>query len=165
MAAKFTDKEFRYKGFHGCDSHCLISMYEHEVRTVIVCQEADDNEGTSITNMAEHIATYVCRDYEIDMGNMIWIEHYPPRKDSVLRPEPDGSWDLCWFTIVETPARGYWDEPKGKNVFVSPRWFNLAVEIKDQLISGDLDFLKEAINSKGWRHFAADRQEPRKGIF
>ena len=141
-----THEEFHYEGYRKCESHCLIDIYRFDTsdRVVVVATEADDNPGTSVTNLAEHIATYVCRKHDIKFEELIWIEHYPPRiehypprKDSALMPEPHGSWDLTWFTIDKAPIANYWHEPKGTEVLIRPRWNHLAVEMKDRLISGD----------------------------
>jgi len=70
--------------------------------------------------MAEHIATNVCKKHHLQMETLIWLEHYPPRKDSVFHPEPHGSWDLVSFKIEKASIHGYWDYPKGVCVFTSP---------------------------------------------
>ena len=44
-----------YRGYYGCESHCTLEIYGN----LVIATEADDNEGTSITNMAEHLATRV----------------------------------------------------------------------------------------------------------
>ena len=60
-------ERFDYEGYHKCESHCLIEIHKHEKCTLVIATEADDNPGTSVTNMAEHIATEVCKQYEIPM--------------------------------------------------------------------------------------------------
>lgn len=139
MNTERSQEEFRYKGYGGCDSHCLIDIHRYRSNVVVVCSESPDNEGTSVTNMAEHIATHVCRHYGIDIEKLVWIEHYPER-EGIRRKE---TWDICWFTIAEAPIIGYWDEPKGNKVFIRPKWFHLPVETKDQFISGDFSGLHD----------------------
>lgn len=67
---------YKYKGFHGCDSICDIKVYEN----IVVATELNDNQGTSITNMAEVIATDIAKKYYIKMRKLIWLETYnnPP---------------------------------------------------------------------------------------
>lgn len=63
-------ERFDYTGFHGHPAHCLILKKGN----VVICTEAQDNEGTSITNAAEIIAIQVIRF--LGLSDMIWIEHY-----------------------------------------------------------------------------------------
>ena len=136
-------EQFDYEGYHKCKSHCLIDIHKHDKYTVVIATEAGDNEGTSVTNMAEHIATNVCKKHHIQMETLIWVEHYPPRKDSVFHPEPHGSWDLVSFKIEKAPIHGYWDYPKGVCVFTSPKWQPLSPEQKDRLVEGDTTVFKK----------------------
>ncbi len=63
---------FDYSGFSGYPAHCYIKQNGN----VILCTESPENDGTSITNMAEGIATLVCQKYGISFDQLIWIEHY-----------------------------------------------------------------------------------------
>ena len=95
-----------------------------------------------MTNYAEHIATEVCKQYEIPMLKLVWIEHYDRTKFK-YDDEHEETWDLCSFTRERTPVRGYWDYPSGEMVFTSPKWQHLSVEQKDRLVEGDLTVFKE----------------------
>ena len=80
-----------YKGYFGCKSQCKIEIYifpdsrtlkspQGETKigtTIVMATEIESNEGTSITNLAEQIATEVCMKHGIDPLSLIWIEHYP----------------------------------------------------------------------------------------
>lgn len=68
---------FDYTGYHGCQSHCDIEVFRGPGKVMVLCTEAEDNKGTSVTNMAEHIATDVCRRNNIAHTELVWIEHYP----------------------------------------------------------------------------------------
>ena len=70
---------FRFRGLHGCRSHCdleIISLDDR--RTVIIATERSDNPGTSVTNIAEVLATLVCAMLEVEPDRLVWIEHYTP---------------------------------------------------------------------------------------
>ena len=134
-------ERFDYEGYHKCKSHCLIEIHKHEKCTVVIATEADDNEGTSVTNMAEHIATEVCKAHEIPMLQLVWIEHYS--HESFRSRDRDETWDLATFKRERTPVRGYWDYPSGQMVFTSPKWQPLTVAQKDRLVAGDLTVFKE----------------------
>lgn len=99
---------FNDEGFWGCDSHCQLEI----IGALVIATEVETNEGTSITNMAEHLATRVCYHDSIDSDKLIWIEHYPergPKMDTF--PE---TWDRVTFEKV--PA------PDGAIRFLHPRW-------------------------------------------
>jgi Family of unknown function (DUF6011) len=92
---------FNYKGFGGCSCHCYIKVKGN----VVLCTEAPDNEGTSITNMAEGIAQLVCQSTGIMLGQLIWIEHYTHEEMSTIGE----TFDRVEFDLVD--AR-----------FYNPRW-------------------------------------------
>lgn len=76
---KIIDTIHHYKGYFGCASMCRIRVYHDAERPpVVVATELEDNEGTSVTNTAEHLATHWARDEAIgEVGEIVWIEHYP----------------------------------------------------------------------------------------
>ena len=86
---------YDYKGYFGCDCHCTLEIDGN----LVICTEDEDNEGTSITNMAEHLATRVCYNFGIDPYQLTWIEHYPERGDK-RDPLPE-SWDIATFQIAQ----------------------------------------------------------------
>ena len=94
---------YNYTGFHGCDSHCDLEI----IRNLVIATEAPENEGTSITNMAEQLATLICQEFSIEPKHLIWIEHYPERGDFRDYPE---SYDLVQFNL------------DSDGVFRDPRW-------------------------------------------
>ena len=80
---------YPYTGFHGCDSTCNLEI----IKNLVIATEIPENEGTSITNMAEHLATRICQEFNIEPSHLIWIEHYAERGDY---PE---SYDLVQFNL------------------------------------------------------------------
>ena len=138
-------ERFDYKGYHGCESHCLIDLYRHpNDLTVVVATEPDydvEDSGTSVTNAAEHIATEVCKQYNIPMLKLVFIEHYDYQ--SFHSRGREETWDLVTFTRERAPVRGHWDYPRGEMVFTTAKWQPLSVEQKDRLIAGDLSVFKE----------------------
>jgi len=61
---KTHDYTHRYRGIWHGDGRCRIAVYapeagEAERRPVIVASELDENEGASVTNMAEYLAAEV----------------------------------------------------------------------------------------------------------
>lgn len=74
---KIIDTIHHYKGYFECPSICRIRVYQEEAQSpVIIATEIESNYGTSVTNMAEHLATYWARDEATgEAKEIIWIEH------------------------------------------------------------------------------------------
>ncbi len=94
---------FHFNGFRGCEPWCDVEIAEvSDVCTVVVATEVDDNPGTSVTNMAEGLATAVCRLYRISPHKLVWYEHYPQGRfrcrDTWDRVYFDFDWDRAQFT-------------------------------------------------------------------
>ena len=83
-------------------------MHRHKDFDVVVATEVSDNEGTSMTNMAEELATMVCKAFDVKPDRLVWIEHYPERPIS-KRESFKESFDLVNFT-------------RNDDQFLSPRW-------------------------------------------
>lgn len=119
--------KFAYQGYHGCDSHCLLKVQGN----VVIATEAPDNEGTSITNMAEDIATQVCRAHDIPLEKLVWIEHY--FHESL--PDIGETFDLVTFEISDEPHFG---DPDGGKHLRHPNWKHLGKEGAEELFGSPL---------------------------
>ena len=70
---------FEFTGFHGCKAICgLEPPIVNDLGIVIIVTEIEENRGTSITNAVEILLPQVCDNFNIDVNEVIWIEHYPP---------------------------------------------------------------------------------------
>ena len=105
---------YNYTGFHG--SYCICDI--EIIKNLVIATEMPENEGTSITNMAEHLATQVCQEFDIDPKNLIWIEHYPQRCERKESPE---SYDLVQFNL------------NANGILSDPRWTGISKEVVDAL--------------------------------
>ena len=103
---------YNYTGF--LDSYCICDI--EIIKNLVIVTEMPENEGTSITNMAEHLATQVCQEFDIDPKTLIWIEHYPQRGEWKQYPE---SYELVSFNL------------NTEGVFSSPRWTEISKEVVD----------------------------------
>lgn len=83
---------YNYKGYGGCDSVCDIVIHNN----IVIATELEDNKGTSITNIAEGLATQVCKEFNIDPEKLIWVEHY--FSSVALKQE---TFDIVEFTFLE----------------------------------------------------------------
>ena len=117
---------FRFRGFGGREAWCSLEILPlADGRTAVVATELADNPGTSVTNVAEHLASHVCDRFGIDPDRLVWIEHYgyPPAVDprkprefefvTFTRRRPEGVW---WFPAVLKAKPdgwpGYFEEPQ-----------------------------------------------------
>ena len=108
------DIRFEYKGFGDCDSHCNIKIFRStkDRFVMVMATELPDNTGTSITHMAEPLATEVCRQYNISPHKLIWIEHYPRRRwgnESFDRVYFDFDWDGGRFVKADWHRLDLWE--------------------------------------------------------
>ena len=60
------DQRITFKGLGNCDSTCRVRIWRQS-RVVLVVDEGAE-EGTSITNGAEHICRHLQEDFEVDLS-------------------------------------------------------------------------------------------------
>jgi hypothetical protein len=108
---------FNYSGYYGHPAHCYIKVCGN----VVLCTEAPDNEGTSITNMAEHVAEEVAKAYQIRYDKLVWIEHYLHEG----LPDIGETFDLVKFDLTNS---FYSDK------FAHPTWQHLEREAVERMI-------------------------------
>lgn len=140
------DDTFKWKGFGTTpgrgtqgewESKCRLRIYQEteseddiNPRVVVIATELDDNDGTSITNSVENIATLICRQFEIDPVVLVWIEHYPDRNfDRRGEPEDPETFDLVHMELIRDP------HPR----FAHPRWSRMKRIEVEELIAQPLD--------------------------
>lgn len=106
---------YYFSGYGGIPSKCHLEIHDN----VVIATELSDNPGTSITNMAEVLATRVCADHLIAPELLIWVEHYP----HLMQSRPEEYWDLVTFGSLS---------PLG--VFSGPTW--------KRITPGEVELLK-----------------------
>lgn len=87
---KTHDYTHEYRGTWRDGGRCHIEIYETEAgeavrRPVIVATERDENDGPSVTHMAEYLAAAIVArhfphllDAPTEQGQpVVWLEHYP----------------------------------------------------------------------------------------
>ena len=145
---------YPYCGYQGCASRCRIRVYERPgAALIIVASELTgelahlgENDGTSITNMVEHLATAWRRRYR---GRPIgWIEHYAAR--GCCRQRGD---QLVWqFGETFDRVRFTWDNQR--QCHRRPQWSHLGRERAEALMAAawpEPQALDED-TCYGWRH-------------
>jgi len=72
-----------YKGYWESKSKCYVDIFqleeptEHGHDTIVLLSALQDNEGTSITNASEIIATDLVLQYGLNIPSTLFIETYP----------------------------------------------------------------------------------------
>ncbi len=109
------NRVYTSQGFHGGESVCRIRLYDLEHATVVVATECRETYDTSLTNMAEYLATLVCAEYQIQPDRLRWIAHYPRKPwersdvsefelvrftvEPRVRPDAPRSWAALWDQV------------------------------------------------------------------
>jgi len=105
--------KFHYEGYNNCQSHCWVDIFflqkrnQHGHDTIVLFSAAQDNPGTSITNMSEYIATAICGTYDLDVTSTMFVECYPYYGELL-------SYDAIFYKY-----------DVNENRFYSPEWKNL----------------------------------------
>ena len=119
---------YEYTGFHGCDSTCNLEVYNN----LVICSERGDNEGTSITNMAEHLATEtISKQFDITARELIWVEHYPATRDDRGDEQHAERWSLVFFNLT---GGGFFSADETDFAFSNPRWVSIDPKVVLALI-------------------------------
>jgi hypothetical protein len=124
-----------YTGYHGFPAHCHIRIYDHNQKTIVVATELEDNTGTSITNMAEYIAT----DIWVDLGRpplerFMWIEHYPERGIIAGRPTIKEDFDMVTFEQTTWKFGEPDHQADYPQVLREPKWKHITKDELERLI-------------------------------
>lgn len=143
---------YTYRGYYECESCCRIRVYERLGGAfVIVASELTgelerlgDNQGTSITNMAEALATVWRARYPA--RPITWIEHYPAR---------GCRWERCGQTVWQfgetfSLVRFTWNNRRQH--YHSPQWSHLSRERTEMLIGAswpEPEAMAEDTNRRG----------------
>ena len=92
---------------------------------MVICSQLQDNENTSVTNMAEYLAAEVIKERSLPTP-LTWIEHYPEHEGEV------GEYSLVMFSaweLEEDCLGGVWRCRVG-----SPAWSPISSEDFDSLV-------------------------------
>ena len=110
-----------YRGYWSDGGECRIRIYREDGQApveapVVICSQLQENDNTSITNMAEYLAADVIEEHSLPTP-LRWIEHYPEHEGEI------GEYSLvdfsCW-KLEEILLGGVWRLRVGR-----PRWSHL----------------------------------------
>lgn len=102
-----------YAGYYGGTAHCLVLVNG----STVICTQPWDNDGLSVTNGAEDIATKVCHARGISMDKLTWIEHYIGYNS---KGKLEHRFDLVVFEVIS--AEPHIGRPDGLPHFRRPKW-------------------------------------------
>jgi hypothetical protein len=123
---KTHDYIHHYRGYWSDGGRCRIRIYREDGHApVVICSQLQDNENTSVTNMAEYLAAEIIKERSLPTP-LTWIEHYPEHEGAV------GEYSLVMFSaweFEETRLGGVWRYRLG-----SPGWSPVRPEEVDVLI-------------------------------
>jgi hypothetical protein len=84
-----TEDFLKFHGLNGCESRCLVRIWNRNGKVIIVATELPENQGTSVTNawgrpvdLAKQIVGYfaAAMPEATKAEDIVWIEHYIPRE-------------------------------------------------------------------------------------
>jgi len=133
---KTHDYEHTYDGIGNREGVCRIRIYElPEFVPIVLCSTLAKNDGTSITNLAEHIAAEVLTRFFRDRLERsdeptIWIEYYSLRESPF---ELLHRVTFSRYTPAVVPGPRVWRTRLG-----DPQWHCITREKIEELI-GSLD--------------------------
>lgn len=128
MSVSYTSDWFEYPGYFRKPAHCQLEVYRRESGegyAVVIATELENNDGASITNASESLATVVCKQFDIHPSELILIEHYPA--DTVIKEDR--------YSLVKFSRK--WTG-KGWNDFSDRDWFPLEKPELERLLGAEV---------------------------
>jgi hypothetical protein len=126
---KTHDYIHHYRGYWSDGGKCRIRIYQEDGHApVVICSQLQDNENTSVTNMAEYLAAEVVVEECSLPTPLTWIEHYPEHEGEI------GEYSLVTFSdwaSQEVHIGAVWRHRIG-----SPAWSPLRPEEAQAVLGG-----------------------------
>ena len=72
------DDVLEYRGFINSPSRCYVKITQGHRRTCVMIIQRTLNDGTSITNAAEIIASLIVQRFHLKPRQCLFVEHYAP---------------------------------------------------------------------------------------
>ncbi len=124
-----------YEGYHKSQGLSHVAIYEHAGTTIVICTEALDNPSTSITNMAEYIATDIWEACNfVPLEHFIWLERYQARGFIGGRPQFKEDFSRVTFTKTRYRFGDPMHQAQFPAVLREPAWKHLTKDEVERLI-------------------------------
>src|SRR5258708_23620118 len=79
-------------------SHCHLKISKHNDQYIVIATELGTNEGMSITNAAEFLATKVAQEFDLDPSKTVFIEHYSDESFENMKSKTEETYNQVTFT-------------------------------------------------------------------
>ena len=80
----FIDQIYDYENLYGRKSKCGLKIIKKPDTTYIIATDIyDGNPGGSVTDFTPELAMLVCKEFDIDINKMTFIQHSPELKSSL----------------------------------------------------------------------------------
>lgn len=113
-------------------SCCFLRVYQVADRiNVVIATELTENQGPSITNSAEALATEVVKEYDLDPERTYFVEHYDHRT-SALRDRADTTYDFVEFTWQK-------DRETGRQLACCAKWKHAGKDAVEKLVGEEIE--------------------------
>jgi hypothetical protein len=115
------DQTYHWQGFgNGVGtwlSQCRIRVFQpHPEHTVVIASDLGGDNGTSITNCADHLASLVVQEFQLDPAALTWIEHLPDSSAAFSLVEFD------WLGTIASFPRWSHLHPEQVEALVGQTW-------------------------------------------
>jgi hypothetical protein len=100
-------------GWNNPTCHLKIVQKADQWIVIFTQVESPINQGMSVTNSAEDVATQIVQEFALDPQKTLFIEHYPYRGEGLWDKE---TWDIVEFTWKKELI--FW----GKHYALDPKW-------------------------------------------
>lgn len=72
-----TDTIHHYKPFEQLNAQCRLRIYLHNEQHIVIATEVADNQELAITNYWPELAHEIAHQYDLNLAQTVWLEHYP----------------------------------------------------------------------------------------
>ena len=138
---KTVDVHYEYRGTWSPGAVCRIRVYEQSgTPPVVIATELPENEGTSVTNMAEYLAAEIIQQHFPQRFEenepIVWLEQYPALKDRRHRVSDKFEYDRVTFGSW-APRRVFLGGVE-RIALGEPAWHPLTLETLTELVGQDI---------------------------
>ncbi|MFP4023356.1 MAG: hypothetical protein ACLFVR_02430 [Thiohalospira sp.] len=118
---QFIDREYHFKGMWDVPSICGLKIVRKPKKTIVIVTDLyEKNPGTSVTEWNTKLAAEICKEFEINPKELIFIERTPDKKTKLSFNKES------FFKVVF--------EQNGNN-FENPDWQELTKNEVNKLIT------------------------------
>lgn len=92
----YQDRLFDFKGQWGAPSRCGLKIVQKKDETIVIASELfEENPGTSVTSFIAGLATVIVKEFGLDPGKTLFIEHCPTADQSSTIIRNPSTWCAC----------------------------------------------------------------------